>query len=437
MENGMQKRLLDILKWPIALAALAGLLVVVHLVHLAVLAERKEEGEEDKVRAPSRVKNAVVKLGEKLATAQGVKDEEAQAVSWRPRQAVYGRVVANPRATVEVRAPFAGLLRAAPRSRWPGPGDPVKAGQVLGLLDVRVGPQERLDWRLKLKEARLKEKGAEEICKVQQDRVKRLESASGSVSQTDLDTARVQMLQAATELATARVAVKLWEETLAQIEEQGVGTLWSQKLAAPAGGEVAELAARPGMALEAGGLVARIVDFRKVLVRVDAPVSLSLGGRTPPARLLLVGLPGPGQGAENALWANRLGPAPQVDAASQLNGWWYEADLAEPSQTKATPWRPGLFIKTDVPDPREKAGPAVSVPATALIYFQGRPFVYIRVEPGEYQRRPVRVLGRDADAAIVDGVRAGQRVVSHGSQTLLAEEFRPAEGEASQKDDDD
>jgi hypothetical protein len=52
---------------------------------------------------------------------------------------VYGRVVPNPRATAEVRAAFAGTLRARPGA-WPALGAWATAGQVLGWVDIRVGP---------------------------------------------------------------------------------------------------------------------------------------------------------------------------------------------------------------------------------------------------------------------------------------------------------
>src|SRR5262245_35980035 len=165
---------LGLLKWPLALAVVVGLLALAYLVHGQMQRQRAAEEEAEKGQAPRRVENRVIKLGTALARAHGLEDEPAQAVPWYERVAVPGRGVPNPRATAEVRAPFAGTLRAEAGVRWPAPGQPVRAGQVLGRLDVRVGPQERLDLQAKLTEARARQQGAEEVQKVQQERVDRL-----------------------------------------------------------------------------------------------------------------------------------------------------------------------------------------------------------------------------------------------------------------------
>jgi hypothetical protein len=49
----------------------------------------------------------------------------------------------------------------------------MEAGAILGWLDIRVGPQERLDLVSKLAEARAKLQGAEAVLKIRQERVKR------------------------------------------------------------------------------------------------------------------------------------------------------------------------------------------------------------------------------------------------------------------------
>jgi len=83
--------------------------------------------------------------------------------AWQQRTPVYGRVVPNPLATAELRSAFAGTLRAAPDSAWPAPGRRVRAGQVLGWVDLRIGPQERLDLQVKLREATARLLGAEKV----------------------------------------------------------------------------------------------------------------------------------------------------------------------------------------------------------------------------------------------------------------------------------
>src|SRR5262245_60995305 len=138
------------LKWPVTLAALAGLLAGAYFVHKAMKAEREAEGKGDSVKAPRRAKGGVVTLTPELIEKHGIEEEPAKAVDWSEPVVVYGRLVPNPRATGVLQAPFAGTLRADPKKPWPAVGSSVLADQVLGQVDLRIGPQERLEIELKL-----------------------------------------------------------------------------------------------------------------------------------------------------------------------------------------------------------------------------------------------------------------------------------------------
>jgi hypothetical protein len=415
-----------VIKWSVALAVVAGLVAVAYVVR----EQRSPEGAGGDTATPRRVQNNVVKLGARLAESYGLKDEPAQAAKWQPRLTVYGRVVPNPRATVEIRAPFAGTLQTTTGREWPALGNSVKAGQPLGRLDIRVGPQERLDLGIKLNEARITERGAEEVFAIRQERLSRLQSAGVSISRSERDEALVQFTEAKTQLAKAREAVRQWQDALDQVNRQGdrKDALWSQSLTAPAEGQITELAARPGMAVEPGGLILRLVDFRRPLVRLDIPLSAG-----PPASVELgvvsAGAPsleGPSNRPEPEKHAALVpavlvGAAPQVETASQLAGYWYEVDTTK----NPVMWRPGLFVKAHVKVPDSVPQPAIVVPEAALLYHQGRALVYVCVGPGRYERREVQVLGRDGDRwLLAGGVAADERVVSQRAQVLLSEEFR-------------
>jgi multidrug efflux pump subunit AcrA (membrane-fusion protein) len=310
----------------------------------------------------------------------------------------------------------------------------VKEGQVLGYLDVRVGPQERLDLVTKLNEARAKQRGAEEHLTLAQEKVERFERAGSGISRAELDSAQTLLTEAKTQLATAQVGVKEWQDALDAIDRQGDGKdrRWRQTLYAPAPGDLTDLPARPGTAVEAGGLLARLIDFRLALARLEVPPEALAGA--PPAEVELVGsgaVPPALEGASNrpepgaappTLKARLLGPAPQVEAGSQFAAYWYEADTAPRDGV----WRPGLSVKALVKAAGAKPAPAVSVPSTSLLYHQGRALVYVRLSPGRYERREVQVLGRDGERWLLapGEVQAGEPVVSKRAQVLLSEEFR-------------
>jgi hypothetical protein len=449
MEFFMRLGLLSwLIRWLVVVALLGGLLGLAYAFR-GILGDRQAPEVSTNPQEAKLAANNVVKLGKELAESYGLKEEAAREVKWHPHVSVYGRVVPNPRATSEVRTSFAGTLRSAPNRPWPVLGSRVEAGDVLGWLDIRVGPQERLDLEIKLREAQLRQQGAEEVFKIQQERLQRIQSseASGAVARADLDQALVQLSEARTQLATAKAAVGQWQDALAEINGQGnrKETAWTQPLKAPSGGEITDLVGRPGMVLEAGGLVARLVDFRWVLVRLDIPSSALAGGPPPEVELFAAPSSPPAlEGANNRpepalpeqpIRAIHAGAAPQVDTSSQFAAYWYEVDAAsvsrarEPSErpTHATNWRPGLFVKAALKMPNITPRSAVAVPETALLYHQGRALVYVSIAPGRFERREVQVLGRDAGRwVLASGVTPGELVVSHRAQALLSEEFRSA-----------
>jgi hypothetical protein len=452
--------LLGLLRWSVALVLLGGLFALAHFVNQAMVKERAREASDESIQAPQRAVQGVIKLSAKLVQLHGLQVESARSTQWAERVPVYGRVIPNPKATAEVRAAFAGTLRDVPGRPWPAPGRWVSKGDVLGKLEIRVGPQERLDLQAKRDKARVELQGAEDILKIQEARAERLKSISGPknvFSGKELDEALVDLARASTALKTAKKDVELWENALAEIDRQSdqKSATWSQPLLAPADGEVTELVGRPGMVVEAGGVVARLVDFRQALVRLDFPPEALAAGpprqiellaqtTAPPALRGAYNRPEPDSPARTVV-AQLVGAAPQVDAASQFAGYLYEvsthtayqvAQHADPN-TLLRPeeanhglesWRPGLLVKTYVRVPEAKPREAVAVPATALLYHQGRALVYVRLSSARserYQRREVQVLGREGDRwVLAGGVAAGEDVVSRQAQVLLSEEFK-------------
>ena len=89
-------------------------------------------------------------------------------------------------------------------------------------------------------------------------------------------------------------------------------------------------------------------------------------------------------------------------------------------------WRPGLFVQAHLKTSGTNSQEAVSIPSTALLFHLGRTLVYVRIGPGRFQRREVRVLGREGDRwVLAAGVTAGEPVVYRQAQVLLSEEFKP------------
>jgi hypothetical protein len=436
-----------LLKWPVALGLLAGLFWLAYQIHCAVRATVTEPPP----RASEKDKDGILKFADELAKAHGVEFSPAEAVTWQEQIPVYGRVVPNPGAMVDVSSPINGILRRSPETATLAPGQKVRAEQVLARVEVRIGPLEELDLQSKLTEARIKQQGAEEIRQRRRELVNRMAASPATVTRMQREDAEVQLAESEMQVNTARAVATLWQQALDAIQRrkqsQTAPSDWSLPLVSPLDGEVVELAKQPDTTVAADGLVLRLADFRRCRVRLDFPPALLAEG--PPDTLELFALtattnPGESGSGLRPVEAKRFGPAAEADAASQFARYWYEVDFRTASRNPSAPapelhdgvfWRPGLFVKALVKAPQATAQEAVAVPVGAVLFHQGRALVYVHVEPHRFARREVRILGRQGNRYVLAprdplfeldkvGVKPGEQVVSEQAQVLLSEEFR-------------
>lgn len=86
--------------------------------------------------------------------------------------------------------------------------------------------------------------------------------------------------------------------------------------------------------------------------------------------------------------------------------------------------KPGMFATARISGPSEtdEARQALLVPWAAVQEIDGRRVVFVEVEEGEFELRPVRIGERaSGEVEIVDGLRVGEKVVGDGSFSLKAE----------------
>ncbi|MBL6938300.1 MAG: efflux RND transporter periplasmic adaptor subunit [Alphaproteobacteria bacterium] len=112
-----------------------------------------------------------------------------------------------------------------------------------------------------------------------------------------------------------------------------------------------------------------------------------------------------------------LSDAPKADPHIQGASYFYVAH--------ATPGLlAGMNVVAELPSDRAAAGAVV--PASAVVWWQGKAWVYERTASVRFVRRP---LAGDALASngpfVVAGLHDGASVVTRGAQALLSEEFRP------------
>jgi hypothetical protein len=155
-------------------------------------------------------------------------------------------------------------------------------------------------------------------------------------------------------------------------------------------------------------LLTRLLDGRDALVQLTAPP-----GKAPPAPPPTAFLQRDG---EKPTPLALVSPAPRVDPRIQGASYFYLA----PAQAGLTP---GMNVVARLP-----AGPPLegaAAPESALVWFSGRAWIYLRAGADRFARRPVDANRRTEDGEVfVGAVPKDARVVAIGAQSLLSEELR-------------
>jgi HlyD family secretion protein len=182
-------------------------------------------------------------------------------------------------------------------------GDPVRAGQVIAVLDAQVSPvldrrsQERARARLAGAESDLAAtlaavtaaEAAASLARIELERIERL-AKPGMVSRTQLDQARAESLGRAAELEAARFRVQSAERdrlaVQAELEyagEPAPGEQGRLELTAPADGVVLKRESESARVVHAGDLILEIGDPGALEIEVDVlsadAVRLAVGMR--------------------------------------------------------------------------------------------------------------------------------------------------------------
>jgi hypothetical protein len=159
-------------------------------------------------------------------------------------------------------------------------------------------------------------------------------------------------------------------------------------------------------------LVDALAASRAALVRLDAP--LDFEAAPPHTRLAL------GTAALPSFEAKYLTRLPATDAQLQTLGLIYlVGDPTPPAGTGVVAWldRGGAPLE------------GVVVPRSALLRYEGLPWVYVRTAPDVLARRPIELVrAMPKGWFVTSGVRPGDTVVTTGAQQLLSAEVgRPVD----------
>jgi hypothetical protein len=155
--------------------------------------------------------------------------------------------------------------------------------------------------------------------------------------------------------------------------------------------------------------------FRALLERRQVLILVTVGGaydsvEVPAAARLSL----PGQVGERS--AHLLSSAPRGDSTLQGTTWFYLAD--------AGGLRTGSRLEVWLPR-ATAATVGVAIPLSAVLWHEGKPWVYVKRGEDRFSRVPVvRYHDRGDNWLVGESLNADEEIVVDGGQTLLSEELR-------------
>jgi RND family efflux transporter MFP subunit len=267
-------------------------------------------------------------------------------------------------------------------------GQAVRRGQVLLELDHRT-----LDSELQQANAALAE--AEAGVALTRANLARAELLVKDkfVSASELDSKRAERTQAEAQRNTARAA-----RDAAQLRRDFA------ELRAPADGIVSKRLVQPGQVVAAGSELLRLIRDGRLEWRAELPEA-DLARVQPGARVLLPSARGTVTGTIRAV-------SPGVDGLTRT-GTIY-ADL--PQRAPDAPLQPGAYVEGRI---ATGAGNALTVPAASVVQRDGHAYVFTLDGKRVAHRLRVRTgVTMDGHVEILDGLKAGDRVVEQGAGFL-------------------
>lgn len=306
---------------------------------------------------------------------------------------VPARLVARPGGAADVVAPVDGRLT---RVRDLPVGASVSRGQEL----ARLLPPPAVPGDLpQLQRARAEAQTALVLTTRDRERAERLTNA-GAAPEKRLDEARAAEEQARARLTAAEASLAQYQAARAG---GGAAAEGQFVVRAPVSGAIAERNATAGANVAAGTLLFRVVDASQVHITGQVPEAEATRARTVSAGEIELA------GRQDRVPAGRLvGIGKVLDPQSRTLPITFAFD----NRRLGLPVGQSVFLHLLM----DATAPAPAVPASAIVDDAGRPIVFVQREGETFERRAVTLGPRTGDfVQIVDGVQAGDRVVTKGA----------------------
>jgi RND family efflux transporter MFP subunit len=333
--------------------------------------------------APATAPGAAIPMPKASQFLLGLRTVRVEPLEVAESLRVVGHVTHDPAGFARVQPSQPARVVIDPSFAYPVPGQKVKRGDVLLVLEPTLTSLERSEKRGSLYRTE------SEIAILERD-LARQEALGGVVPQKTIETTRIRL------------------EQLRKERGQIAGTALGRELVtAPVDGIVTDVHVAPGEVVALGQQLVEIVDPARLRVEAivhDLAAVDAVRGATAASRLL------PGRSVP----LNHLGTSPRIDPLDQGVHIHFSVP---PEETK------GLRIGMPV-DVYLETGTArmrLAVPREAVVERGGGPVVFVRTAPETFEARPVRpgrTIGNRTE--IEEGLRPGERVVTQGAQQLRA-----------------
>lgn len=152
----------------------------------------------------------------------------------------------------------------------------------------------------------------------------------------------------------------------------------------------------------------RLIDGKDKIVQVTIPASEATSPAREPARIR------PLDG--DSIAAELISTAPRAESEGGGMHCFYVA----PAESNGIV--PGMMLLVDMPAGPEMHG--VAIPASAVVWYEGKKWAYVQIDAEHIVRREVR-RGMPVGEGwfVTDGFSSGEPIVTSGAQLLLSEEF--------------
>ncbi|CAA7612610.1 Membrane-fusion protein [Magnetospirillum sp. LM-5] len=330
--------------------------------------------------APAPVVGASVSMAKSTQFLLGIRTERVAAREAAQTVRVPGRVMPDPAGFARVQPSQPARVVADAAFPLPVPGQQVKRGQVVAVLEPTLSTLERGEKRASL----YRVEG--EIVLAERE-LARQEALGTIVTAKAVETSRIRLEQ----LRRERTQI-------------AVTQLGRELVTAPVDGVIADVHVVPGEVVAVDKVMVEIVDPARLRVEAvthDPAVAARIGAAEATTRLV----------PNHAFPLDLLGVSPKVDSVDQ---GIHALFAVRPGH--------GDGLKVGMPvDVHLAVGATrlrMAVPRDALAEMAGRSVVFVLTAPETFEARPVKVERLIGPLAEIDGVKPGERVVVQGAAQL-------------------